>query len=96
MESIGDLRAVRKSVVTLIESTNSRFRDPQESDTLARLAEQDLNTTAAEDVRLVESMQRGLESGGYRPGPLVINPEGGVNSEHSIKALYGWLDEAMR
>lgn len=54
--------------------------DGVESDTLHRLAEQDLNTTVAEDVRLVESVQRGLESGGYRPGPLMINPRGGVVS----------------
>ena len=69
--------------------------DGVESETLARLAEQDLQTTVAEDIRLVESVQRGLESGGYEPGPLVINPAGGVTSEHSIRALYGWLDEAM-
>ena len=59
------------------------------------LAEQDLRTMVAEDVRLVESAQRGSESGGYRPAPLVINPAGGVNSEHSILALYEWLGEAM-
>ena len=69
--------------------------DGVESDTLYRLAEQDLNTTVAEDIRLVESVQRGLESGGYNPGPLVLNPAGGVNSEHPIQALYGWLDEAL-
>ena len=69
--------------------------DGVESDTLYRLAEQDLSTTVAEDIRLVNSVQRGLESGGYRPGPLVINPAGGVESEHSIRALYGWLEEAM-
>ncbi|MDX1430853.1 MAG: aromatic ring-hydroxylating dioxygenase subunit alpha [Gammaproteobacteria bacterium] len=69
--------------------------DGVESDTLYRLAEQDLGSTVAEDVRIVESVQRGLESGGYRPGPLVIDPAGGVNSEHSIRALYGWLEEAM-
>ena len=65
-------------------------------DTLRQLAAQDLGTTVAEDVRLVESVQRGLESGGYRPSPLIIDPAGGVNSEHSIRALYGWLDQAMR
>ena len=70
--------------------------DGAESDTLHRLAEQDLDTTVAEDIRLVESVQRGLESGGYRPGPLVINPAGGVNSEHSIRSLNTWLVEAMR
>ena len=62
---------------------------------LESLAEQDLRTTVAEDVRLVESVQRGLESGGYRPSPLVIDPAGGVNSEHSIRMLYEWLGEAM-
>ena len=70
--------------------------DGVESDTLYRLAEQDLNTTVAEDVRLVESVQRGLESGGYRPGPLIVNPAGGVNSEHSIQSLNEWLIGAMR
>ena len=70
--------------------------DGIESDTLYRLAEQDLGSTVAEDIRLVESVQRGLESGGYRPGPLVIDPAGGVNSEHSIRTLHEWLDEAMR
>ena len=64
-------------------------------DLVESLAEQDLRTTVAEDVRLVESVQRGLESGGYRPAPLVIDPAGGVNSEHSIRALYEWLGEAM-
>ena len=66
-----------------------------ESDTLYRLAEQDVTTTVAEDVRLVESVQRGLESGGYRPGPLIVNPAGGVNSEHSIQSLNEWLTGAM-
>ena len=65
------------------------------SDRVESLAEQDLRTTVAEDVRLVESVQRGLESGGYRPAPLVIDPAGGVNSEHSLRALYEWLGEAM-
>lgn len=69
--------------------------DGAASETLTRLADQDLETTVAEDIHLVESVQRGLESGGYRPAPLVINPAGGVNSEHSIAALYEWLDEAM-
>ncbi|MEM7407393.1 MAG: aromatic ring-hydroxylating dioxygenase subunit alpha [Pseudomonadota bacterium] len=63
------------------------------SPALEGLANQDLETTVAEDIRLVESVQRGLESGGYRPGPLVINPAGGVISEHSISALNGWLRE---
>lgn len=60
-----------------------------------RLAQQDLDTTVAEDVRLVESVQRGLNSRGYVPGPLVIDPNQGVNSEHSVQALHRWLLEAL-
>jgi len=65
------------------------------NDTLTRLIQQDLETTVAEDIRLVESVQRGLSCRGYRPGPLVIDPDQGLNSEHSIAALHGWYREAM-
>jgi phenylpropionate dioxygenase-like ring-hydroxylating dioxygenase large terminal subunit len=64
-------------------------------ETVASLAEQDRDTTVAEDVRLVNSVQRGLESRGYRPGPLVIDPAFGLNSEHSIRALHEWVLEAL-
>ncbi|MBC6406441.1 MAG: aromatic ring-hydroxylating dioxygenase subunit alpha [Rhodospirillales bacterium] len=66
-----------------------------ESEEIARLAQQDMDTTVAEDVRLVESVQRGLKSRGYRPAPLIVDPAGGVRSEHSIAALYGWWEAAM-
>lgn len=69
--------------------------DGYESEEVEKLAQQDLNTTVAEDVSLVESVQRGLNSQGYRPSPLIIDPNFGVNSEHSIKALYDWYLEAM-
>ena len=62
---------------------------------IARLVRQDLDTTVSEDVSLVESVQRGLESGSYVPGPLVINPRGGVMSEHSIATLHSWWREAL-
>ena len=39
--------------------------------------------------------QRGLASKGYRPGPLMVDPSGGVNSEHSLVALQIWWHEAM-
>ena len=55
---------------------------------------QDRQTTVAEDIGLVESVQRGLNSCGYRPGPLVIDPEAGVNSEHSIAVLQQWMRAA--
>ena len=65
------------------------------SETIARLAAQDRATTVAEDITIVESVQRGLESGAYEPGPLVIDPAGGVMSEHSIAAIHGWVREAL-
>jgi len=60
-----------------------------------KLAVQDRETTVEEDIRLVESVQRGLHSRGYRPGPLVIDPEGGVNSEHPVMHLQRWMREAI-
>ncbi len=59
------------------------------------LAEQDRETTVEEDIHLVESVQRGLHSRGYRPGPLVIDPNGGVNSEHPVMHLQQWMREAI-
>ncbi len=59
------------------------------------LAVQDRETTVEEDIHLVESVQRGLSSRGYVPGPLVVDPCGGVNSEHSILALQSWMREAV-
>lgn len=69
--------------------------DGIENPAVETLAQQDYSTTVAEDVTLVESVQRGLNSRGYRPGPLVIDPNQGLNSEHSIKALYDWYLDAM-
>lgn len=66
-----------------------------DSETVRRLALQDRATTVEEDIHLVESVQRGLRSRGYRPGPLVIDPDCGVNSEHSIGALHGWIRAAV-
>jgi len=60
-----------------------------------QLAVQDRETTVEEDIHLVESIQRGLNSRGYKPGPLVLDPKGGVNSEHSIQALQNWMREAV-
>jgi hypothetical protein len=51
------------------------------------MALQDRATTVEEDIRLVESVQRGLKSRGYVPGPLVVDPKCGVSSEHSILHL---------
>ena len=44
--------------------------DGEPRDLIDNLAQQDLDTTVAEDIHLVESVQRGLKSRGYRPSPL--------------------------
>ena len=68
--------------------------DGVESETVRQLAVQDRETTVEEDIHLVESVQRGLKSRGYRPGPLVMDPACGVNSEHSIAVLQSWMRDA--
>ena len=66
-----------------------------DDEVVRRLARQDRSTTVEEDIHLVESVQRGLKSRGYRPGPLVLDPKCGVNSEHSIRALQQWMRQSV-
>ena len=65
--------------------------DGAPSESVSALAEQDLTTAVAEDIRLVNSVQQGLDNLGYRPGPLIIDPAYGVNSEHSIRTIHEWV-----
>lgn len=71
--------------------TESGVDDP----VIRRLALQDRETTVAEDIQLVESVQRGLKSRGYQPAPLVLDPKGGVMSEHALAALQQWVRDAV-
>lgn len=72
------------------------FGTPQsDKEVLHELAVQDRETTVEEDIHLVESVQRGLNSRGYVPGPLVVDPGCGVQSEHSIKVLQAWMRESV-
>lgn len=66
-----------------------------DDEVIRRLAQQDRATTVEEDIGLVESVQKGLSSRGYRPGPLVLDPQCGVNSEHSIMHLQRWMRECV-
>ena len=66
-----------------------------DSEVIRRLAVQDRATTVEEDIHLVESVQRGLKSRGYVPGPLVVDPGCGVNSEHSVMMLQKWMREGI-
>ena len=67
----------------------------EEDEKVRKMAVQDRQTTVEEDIHLVESVQRGLQSRGYRPGPLVIDPNSGVNSEHPVMHLQKWMREAV-
>lgn len=66
----------------------------EDHEVVRRLAVQDRATTVEEDIRLVESVAKGLKSRGYRPGPLVLDPACGLNSEHSLQTLQQWMREA--
>ena len=67
----------------------------EDSDVIRGLAKQDRETTVEEDLHLVESVQRGLNNRGFQPGPLVLDPDYGVNSEHSVEALQRWARQAI-
>lgn len=60
-----------------------------------RLARQDRETTVQEDIGLVESVQRGMASRGYAPGPLMADGDCGINSEYSISVLQQWMRQAV-
>lgn len=55
----------------------------------------DRDTTFAEDLKLVSGVQLGVASRGFAPGPLMIDPNGGIGNELSIAALHGWLRAAV-
>lgn len=67
----------------------------EDNETVRRMAVQDRATTVEEDIHLVESVQKGLKSRGYKPGPLIVDPKCGVNSEHSVMHLQRWMREAV-
>lgn len=69
--------------------------DGVETPVVSNVAAEDARTTVAEDLALMGSVQKGLSSRGYRPGPLVIDPEMGLNSEHTVAAIKAWYREAM-
>jgi phenylpropionate dioxygenase-like ring-hydroxylating dioxygenase large terminal subunit len=59
------------------------------------LIEHHARTTFAEDRVLIESVQQGLTSRGFEPGPLMIDEQESRYSEHAVAALQQWWREAM-
>ena len=69
--------------------------DGEIDDTLQTVIDNDRETTFQEDLDIVTQVQRGLQSRGYKPGPLVLNREGGINNEMPIYHLHEWLKQAV-
>lgn len=56
------------------------------------IIELDRTTTFAEDLTIIDSVQRGMKSRGYQPGPLILDPSGvatilSENTAYEIKKL---------
>ena len=62
---------------------------------LQKIIDLDRDTTFAEDLRLVRSVQRGMNSRGFAPGPLMLDPDGGIGNELSVATLHRWLRAAL-
>ena len=57
----------------------------------------DWDTTVSEDFSIMESVQRGMSSRGYTPGPLIENPSGvaDTHSENTVAHLHDLLLAAL-
>jgi phenylpropionate dioxygenase-like ring-hydroxylating dioxygenase large terminal subunit len=69
--------------------------DGEVDETLQKVIDNDRETTFQEDLDIVKQVQRGINSRGYKPGPLVLNPEGGIHNERPIQKLHEWLRAAV-
>ena len=69
--------------------------DGKVDDGLKKVIDLDRDTTFAEDLVLVKNVQRGINSMGYTPGPLIIDKDGSIDSELSIAALHQWMREGI-
>lgn len=52
------------------------FDSPEPTQEQWDIIELDRTTTFAEDLSIIDSVQRGMKSRGYQPGPLVLDPSG--------------------
>ena len=71
--------------------------DAEPTEAEAKLISDDWEKTVWEDFAIVESVQRGVRSRGYRPGPLIEHPSGvcDVHSENSVSHLQDLLLEGL-
>ena len=52
-----------------------------------KLIDHHARTTFAEDLAVIDSVQQGLGSRSYQPGPLMIDRENSRYSEHAVAAI---------
>ena len=69
--------------------------DGKVSEQMQKIIDLDRETVFAEDLSLVRSVQRGVNSRGFAPGPLIIDPDGGIDNELSTATLHRWMREAV-
>lgn len=62
---------------------------------LQTVIDNDRETTFQEDLDIVRQVQRGLKSRGYKPGPLIVDPRGGIDNELPVQKLHQWLKQAV-
>ncbi len=73
------------------------FDSPDVSVEQMEVIDLDWDTTVAEDFDIMDSVQIGIRSRGYTPGPLITHPSGiaSVHSEDTVPHLHGLLHEAL-
>ena len=85
-------KALHKYLTMLSEDLNSAGLDIRR--TMAQDFEISWTPETAKEL-IWRQVQRGLRSRGFRPGPLVLDPSQGIDSEHSIATLHTWMREAV-
>ena len=68
---------------------------PKIDETLQKVIDLDRTSTFIEDIELLNNVQRGLGSRGYKPGPLVCHPKQNIDSEHSVACIHEWIRQAQ-
>jgi len=73
------------------------FKNSEPTEEQMKLIQTDLQTTYTEDVQLLESVQRGMQNRGYKPGPIVIKKDGvgTMNSENGVFAIQRMVLDAL-
>lgn len=71
------------------------FRSADMSDWEREMIRHHATTTFTEDQAVIESVQQGLASRGYRAGPLMIDQDNSRYSEHAVAAIQRLWRDAM-